>query len=113
MKTPEQWIEELGDMPRKTPEIMRRFFESIQHDAQPQWMEISSAPRDGTDILGFVQHSNVHYCPISERYKWQHVAVISWIDHNGGGWTWTGGVGKPTHWQPLPQPPAASGGGAR
>lgn len=59
------------------------------------WLPIESAPRDGTPILGWFENPFWPSAP----------GVLYWIDHNGGGWTHYAN-GKPTHWQPLPPPPA-------
>lgn len=75
-----------------------------------EWQPIETAPKDGTEILGF------------ERMKTgDYFKVVYWtldgddIYGNGGnpvpGWTapddgYVGGF-SPTHWQPLPDPPEA------
>lgn len=81
------------------------------------WRDIESAPRDGTSILVTAQHG-----PPASRYY----SVARWEDANneGAGW-FDGTVGSwayeelleihPTHWRPLPDPPAGlqtnAGGG--
>jgi hypothetical protein len=69
------------------------------------WMPIETAPKDGTKILLWMVHQNAKYSadPVSEG--WEAPVTAEWIDHNGGGWTWYGLCGKPTKWQPLPNPP--------
>ena len=62
---------------------------------EQQWLPIESAPKDGTEIL---------------LYSLGDVGVCYWRDDEVmTGWTW--GLGKafglPTHWQPLPPPPAS------
>lgn len=62
--------------------------------ASGEWRDISTAPDDGTEILGYWRGSKTY-------------AIISWsID----GW-WKdnadhSAVSPPTHWMPLPEPPA-------
>jgi hypothetical protein len=71
------------------------------------WQDISTAPKDGTEILAWCVHPNAEYAgTIAEKSEWQCPVVTRWIDHNGGGWTWHGMLGRFTHWQPLPTPPA-------
>lgn len=72
------------------------------------WQPIETAPKDGTEILAWCVHPNAEYeGTIAEKSEWQGPVVAHWIDHNGGGWTWHGMLGRFTHWQPLPTPPAA------
>ncbi len=62
--------------------------------APSQWRDISSAPRDGTWILGYVSNDDTFH----------EYAQIRWMSYH-----WLCDDGKefhnPTHWQPLPQPP--------
>ena len=70
------------------------------------WRPIESAPKDGTRILVRVEHINFTYAETpEERARWEEVCAAHWIDHNGGGWTWHGVCGTPTHWRPLPESP--------
>ena len=59
-----------------------------------EWQDISTAPRDGTAILA--------YDP-----KWQSAHVVAWSKNYS---EWKGGANRcrPTHWLPLPPPPAGS-----
>ena len=61
----------------------------------PQWYGIETAPRDGTFVLGFGPHNT----------RGSYREVIHWW---GDRWTitWMEGYGEPTHWMPLPTPPA-------
>lgn len=66
------------------------------------WQPISTAPKDGTLILGFAIidtqtgnwkmriMSHDHYAEVGMRQNW-----------SGWGDSWVG----PTHWMPLPKPP--------
>jgi len=69
------------------------------------WQPIETAPRDGTDVLLWIVHPNAEWSddPVGDGYVCH--AVARWINHNGGGWTWHGMCGTPTHWRSLPSPP--------
>lgn len=68
-----------------------------------KWMDIKTAPRDGTRILGY---GDCYY----------GVSITSWCDiwrewvceaetaDDGHGWSGHDTF-KPTHWMPLPKPP--------
>lgn len=74
------------------------------------WQDISTAPRDGADILVIVQgghpQTGVPFTP----------EVVSWDGREWWGVMWSSDehvVYEPTHWMPLPPPPAlAQEGGA-
>ena len=66
--------------------------------------DISSAPRDGTKICMRVEHMNFAFASEADKPNWEQWVEAQWIDFNGGGWTWYGLCGKPTHWTPLPPP---------
>jgi hypothetical protein len=80
----------------------------------PAWLPISSAPKDGTEVLVSTANS---------RGVFEHMAVASWDDTDEYGRCeprWTIFSGKhhspaldyhPTHWLPLPPPPASCGEG--
>lgn len=64
-----------------------------------KWLPIEAAPKDGTEILVFREYASP-------------VAVARWhnLDPSGRGF-WLGvGIYEPTHWQPLPEPPAPPAG---
>ena len=69
-----------------------------------EWQPIESAPKDGTEVILFGDA------------KWPQGVVPAYGDvsdcvstgyFSGGIWQFMGRIGKPTHWQPLPAPPAA------
>jgi hypothetical protein len=66
------------------------------------WRPIDSAPHDGSEIWLRVEHMNFAFAgdDAEERELWQQTVDAHWIDHNGGGFTWHGLAGTPTHWQP-------------
>lgn len=70
----------------------------------PVWQDISTAPRDGTNIL--VWWPLQIHCPVTAHW------TDKWAD--GIGWKFTGWgqvlQTSPTHWFPLPPPPAAREG---
>lgn len=71
--------------------------------ASAEWQPIETAPRDGRIVLGWFTNPRWPSGP----------GMLQWTDFNGGGWTHYAN-GTPTHWMPLPEPPAilaALGGG--
>jgi hypothetical protein len=71
-------------------------------DAVPDWQDISTAPRDGTDVLiGLGDTIAIgFYCPENDPRL-------------PPGWIWAGEDlwfrCEPTHWMPLPAPPKEVG----
>lgn len=65
-----------------------------------QWFSIETAPKDGTQILG--------YDPNHEEAK---IYILRWESHCGYPACWFEASGEvyftwsPTHWMPLPKPP--------
>ena len=73
---------------------------ALLRDAGDGWRSIESAPRDGTRVL--LCHSGYAH-PFYDRDRMPRV----WVDFfRGGSWYNTAPSGQPTHWRPLPQPPA-------
>lgn len=64
-----------------------------------QWLDIESAPKDGTDILLWDGWEGYGYGVAcwSQGWMWSGAAVCD--EHSGNGPI------DPTHWQPLPAPP--------
>ncbi len=64
------------------------------------WQDIDTAPMDGTEILTYQQHV---------RYRGRFVVVHFFAEAWGGDGGWSDGEYdyQPTHWMPLPDPPAA------
>lgn len=67
------------------------------------WLPIETAPRDGgRRILGY----------FPDQPEWYQYSVICWSQGHSNWWACSvsgSGVcdtGQPTHWQPLPAPPA-------
>lgn len=68
------------------------------------WKPISTAPKDGSIILG--------YSAEAETPQMFHVMYLDFEDEDGGDWyVADASHGMPfdcelSHWQPLPEPPA-------
>lgn len=68
-----------------------------------EWHDIETAPKDGTKILVIKEYFDPYRkLPMS----WHDIAY--WTTHNSGGWV-SATAGTPTHWRPLPPPPADGG----
>lgn len=76
-----------------------------------EWQPIETAPKDGTRIL---IAGGTYYYDASEMPDQEFTSADTAYWRNGG---WCGGYGseyngeywhKPTHWQPLPAPPATA-----
>lgn len=76
-----------------------------------EWKDIESAPRDGTDVIVAYTHIetqcvfNAFYASIEEGWDAQDVGWWSYVYSEVSrvkleGWQ------EPTHWMPLPPPPA-------
>ena len=63
--------------------------------------DMSTAPRDGTEINVLVRHQNWDFEKPGNRDQWEQMVVAKWIDHNGGGWTWNGLCGALIGWRPI------------
>lgn len=66
-------------------------------EASQQWQPIETAPKNGTRILTYSPKDN-EYCWKIEINKWKHSA-----------WQASPSMCQPTHWMPLPAPPALTG----
>jgi len=63
-----------------------------------EWRQIETAPKDGTRILLW---------PMGNKHS-RHVRSGYWhqpANPEAPGF-WMPGAGRPTHWQPLPEPPS-------
>jgi hypothetical protein len=56
------------------------------------WQDIASAPRDGTEFLGFAFDGRTFY------------GVVQIAVDPPDQWFWEYAI-RPTHWMPLPDPP--------
>ena len=70
---------------------------------QPEWLDISTAPKDGTWVLLFGDGPAFASCHFIGYY-----GIRSGYSDDQPAWRQTGWRGeptRPTHWQPLPAPP--------
>lgn len=110
---------------REIQALLREAVAALRAQQEPKWQDISTAPKDGREILctWFHQFSD-------GRWHWANVMhVLSWFPdwyaEGQGAWVLDGdfnvhfepdevhetpptAYGDPTHWMPLPSPPAAS-----
>lgn len=69
------------------------------------WYPIETAPQDGTHII----IGGKQVAPAEGKYRTKTGCITAYEKRCGAGWTRTAfpDVGLfPTHWQPLPAPPA-------
>lgn len=74
--------------------------EMLSAAPQDNWLDIESAPRDGTEVLLYVF--------VAEGSALNDMGLCYWRnDSFFQGWTcgWETGFINPAHWQPLPKPP--------
>ena len=67
---------------------------------RPLWMPIASAPKDGTEVLGYLWYEK------EPEDDYEFYNVVYW--EKGIGWCLNGGdciKFRVTHWMPLPEPP--------
>lgn len=74
-----------------------------------EWQPIETAPKDGTGILVYGLPSDIE----GVRFTSPGVHAAYWDSIDSAfclkGASWLGPFIKPTHWQPLPEPPSAGG----
>lgn len=78
-----------------------------------EWLPIDTAPKDGTNVILAVMGGP----------NGPAIGEARWWDNDGGDWWWAGNspgdyhggpvseinFGMPTHWMPMPEPPALDG----
>jgi hypothetical protein len=84
------------------------------------WPDISTAPKDGTEVLGiYVTPSGRVDGPWTMQFdgRWDHRWIPSWngsrVTDGVDGYGATVSMeldNQPTHWHPLPEPPLANEG---
>lgn len=79
-----------------------------------EWQPIETAPKDGNEILIFGGTFSDDNDWTDTDYPFSDCAIVRWVSAFGGG-SWEGKPNhshddyrrhKPTHWMPLPPPPA-------
>jgi len=88
-------------------EIRVKHLETIRAAlAEPEWRDISTAPKDGTTVLLFSNKNGLGW-NITGYGRWEggDDIVSGWVSFGmiepGGNL----GLASPTHWMPLPSPP--------
>lgn len=76
---------------------IRRQARSLRYSLKP----MDTAPHDGTVIRIMFEHPNYRLAWDDDQYQWEELCDAHWIEHNGGGWTWHGIMGKPIGWLPA------------
>lgn len=62
----------------------------------PAWQPISTAPKDGTEVLLF-----------GPKYDGGTYQDVCGFYHRRWPVVWMEGFGEPSHWMPLPEPPTS------
>jgi len=88
-----------GDAQRKVADMLDAFARSLE--AGGGWRPIETAPKDGTEFLAWFESGLQDICYWCAPPR----SAKAGFHRHGKAWT----VG-PTHWQPLPAPPAQDGG---
>ena len=90
-----EWLEEHCWVDEPAEEVARSMFKLIRADVAPtsQWRDISSAPKDGTQILLY-------------QPQFDTITTGNWMKEDSSicpnEWF---PLSEATHWQPLPAPP--------
>lgn len=75
--------------------------------AEPDWLAMLYAPRDGSKIELLVEHREYWIALKDGRADgYRQACEGHWVDFNGGGWSWMGTAGQPIGWRPLRAGPA-------
>lgn len=69
---------------------------TLQAAVASQWKPIESAPKDGTEILGY---AGGDVAGVEWRTRWGYWSLLVCGAHAEDGEWW------PTHWMPIPPPP--------
>jgi len=112
-KESEDWMGDSESLTRNTIRLMKerneaytKAFEDARADVEEmggRWMDISSAPKDGTNIIAwspcFDQPTVVHWFISNDE------TCCGWFDDELECYTNDDGSTELTHWMPLPKPP--------
>lgn len=90
-----------------SPESIDAFLEAYPPEAAPAsplpgggWQDISTAPKDGTHVLLSEGHNVWEGRAVESYGRW------GWWERNAHPTNYCGSEDYPTHWMPLPPPPA-------
>jgi len=83
---------------------------AVRCEGASAWQPIATVPRDGTIILALEVHDNPKFRPCVYEGRYQKASQLSCLlsheenprFHNLSANRWS----YPTHWMPLPDPPA-------
>ena len=79
------------------------------------WKPIETAPKDGREILVFLDGDGEDFSRSSLRKAvacwYGFTAVVFWKNGGFSEFSWDRLIHRPTHWMPLPPPPQAAGEG--
>lgn len=70
------------------------------------WQPIATAPIDGREFLIWNKENGIR----KGRYFYRSDSDLPWSIYEGDGVNTFKGGHQPTHWHPLPSPPAVGGG---
>lgn len=78
----------------------------VERLPEDEWRAMVYAPLDGTEVELLVRHFTYWTARkldgvVRADAEWQGTCRAKWIDHNGGGWTWSGHAGTPIGWKPI------------
>lgn len=73
--------------------------------AANEWRDIASAPRDGTAVLGYW----IRYRADGSRYEALQPFAVIYFQSERWFPLWIREDDQPTHWRPIPPPPASDG----
>lgn len=96
-------LDNLGDGWLFTPDDLARFRAACRAEAleeAAQWQPIETAPNDGTEFLAYRRGkvATAYRVPRDDCEMWVFGGSSAAVEHFPSI--------KPTHWMPLPQPPA-------
>lgn len=86
----------------------------------PDWQPIATAPKDGTRVLVWKASVFLAHWELDFSTEWDEEAEVSksrgaWTDGTVKSWNYQEEqeIENPTHWMPLPDPPAQDEGGKK
>jgi hypothetical protein len=96
-----EWREELVWLVKRIDAHLSRPRPARDEALVEAWQPWASAPKDGTIILAYGEHLPTYfYATVWEKGEWRYCS-------QGSGWA--SPPAAPTHWRPLPPPPAPQG----